>query len=235
MGLSIHKTLFLLLISQTIIGCSISTVAPLSQHNIPEDFVDVGEYIKEVVIDARYFGENNFTGNNVNGYLANKCYLRKEAVLSLEKIQAELRERNMRLKMYDCYRPQRAVDQFILWTKNTKDQATKEVYYPNINKADLLGPYIASKSGHSKGNTLDLTILLFDGENFEELDMGSKYDLFDPKSHTITELITEKQQKNRLILKEIMEQNNFQNYDMEWWHYSFISSKEYEYLDFLVE
>lgn len=235
MGVNMQIVLILILILQSIIGCSASTVVSLNQNNIPKDFVNVGDYIEGMVIDARYFSKNNFTGNNVNGYLANKCYLRREAALSLKKIQAELLKKNMRLKMYDCYRPQRAVDQFILWTRNTKDQSTKAVYYPRIDKADLLGPYIASKSGHSKGNTIDLTIVLFEDENFEELDMGSKYDLFDPKSHTITQLITEQQQKNRLILKEIMEQHNFQNYDMEWWHYSFISNKEYEYLDFLVK
>ena len=235
MGVSMQMALILVFFLQTIIGCSAPTNTLLEQNNIPEDFVDVGDYIDGVEIDARYFGTNNFTGNNVNGYLANKCYLRREAALSLKMIQAELLKQNMRLKMFDCYRPQRAVDQFILWTKNSKDQSTKAVYYPNIDKANLLGPYIASKSGHSKGNTVDLTITFFDDRSSKELDMGSKYDLFDPKSHTITQLITAQQQKNRLILKEFMEQHDFQNYGMEWWHYSFISNKKYDYLDFLVE
>ena len=111
------------------------------------------------------------------------------------------------------------------------------MFYPNIKKDKLLGPYIAAKSGHSKGNTIDLTIVSMKDNEFKEMNMGSKFDLFDSKSHTVTNLISLNEQENRLFLKELLERNGFENYDLEWWHFTFASEKnrDYEYMDFLIE
>ena len=130
-------------------------------------------------------------------------YLRKEAALALKEAYLELLK-DMTFKIFDCFRPQRAVDEFILWTKDIKDQSTNGFYYPNI-KNELLGPYIAAKSGHSRGNTIDLTIVSKQGDQFLDMDMGSPYDLFDPISHTFNDLINPKQQSNRVHLKNVLE------------------------------
>ena len=131
---------------------------------IPDDFVDIKKVIPEVIVDARYYSGENFVGRRIDGYLANKCYLRKEAALALKEAYLEIALKNMTFKIFDCYRPQRAVDEFILWTKDIEDQSTKKFYYPNIEKSELLGPYIAAKSGHSRGNTIDLTIASKQGD-----------------------------------------------------------------------
>lgn len=230
MGLILRLLIFSI-ISLTVISCK-----PLAREtSLPEPFIDVGNFIPSVIIDARYASSNNFTGKPVDGYFANKCLLTKETALALRKVQQKLLKQKMILKIYDCYRPQRAVDQFITWTEDLSNQDTKLEYYPNIGKDTLLGPYIAAQSGHSRGNTIDLTIMIFDEGRYYDLDMGSNYDLFDPKSHTKTDLITLQQQNNRFLLKDAMEQFNFLNYELEWWHFSFQSSVSYPFLDFPVK
>ena len=226
-----YKFLTLILSSYFILACSnknkLSTVAP-------DDFVDIKKVIPEVIVDARYYSGENFVGRRIDGYLANKCYLRKEAALALKEAYLEIASKNMTFKIFDCYRPQRAVDEFILWTKDIEDQSTKKFYYPNIEKSELLGPYIAAKSGHSRGNTIDLTIASKQGDQFLDMDMGSSYDLFDPISHTFNGLISPKQQSNRVHLKNVLEKYGFEHYELEWWHFSYKTDHDFEYLNFLV-
>tara|TARA_B110000444_G_C18646597_1_gene504052 strand:+ start:60 stop:752 length:693 start_codon:yes stop_codon:yes gene_type:complete len=228
------RLIFLFALSQVMIGCTLLSVDS-SSEDMPDNFIDVGDFINDIIIDARYASTNNFTGKQVTGYHANKCFLTKEAAKALNKVQHEAQKHKMTLKVYDCYRPQQSVDQFIAWTEDLSDQSTKTQFYPNIEKETLLGPYIAEKSGHSTGNTIDLTVVLFDEEGGVELDMGSDYDLFDPISHTKTDLITSKQQENRFLLKNIMEQFNFLNYELEWWHFSFQSTDTALYYNFPVK
>jgi len=236
MGINMIRYIYIFIALFFLISCN-SNTKYTNSYNLPEDFVDVGQFIPEVIIDARYNGENNFTGNRVDGYLANKCFLREQAAHALKKATYELVSKNMTFLIFDCYRPQRAVDQFIRWTEDMNDQSTKEMFYPNIKKDKLLGPYIAAKSGHSKGNTIDLTIVSKKENEFKEMNMGSKFDLFDSKSHTVTDLISMKEQENRLFMKELLERNGFENYDLEWWHFTFVSEKnrDYEHMDFIIE
>lgn len=226
-----YKFLALILSSYFILACSnqnkLLTV-------VPDDFVDIKKVIPEVIVDARYYNGENFVGRRINGYLANKCYLRKEAALALKEAYLEIASKDMTFKIFDCFRPQRAVDEFILWTKDIKDQSTKRFYYPNIEKSELLGPYIAAKSGHSRGNTIDLTIVSKQGDQFLDMDMGSPYDLFDPISHTFNDLINPKQQSNRVHLKNVLEKYGFEYYELEWWHFSYKTNENLEHLDFLV-
>lgn len=216
------------------IGCA--SLTPESRQSLmPENFIDIGNYLPNAVIDARYASSNNFTGKPVEGYFANKCLLTRDTAIALKKAQETLLKNQMTLKIYDCYRPQRAVDEFIAWTEDLSNQDTKAEYYPRIGKDTLLGPYIASQSGHSRGNTIDLTIMFLDQGKLNDLDMGSDYDLFDSISHTKTDLVTLQQQKNRLLLKDVMEKFNFLNYELEWWHFSFQSLTDNTYLDFPIK
>ena len=202
---------------------------------VPNDFVDIKKSIPEVIVDARYYTGENFVGRRIDGYIENKCYLRKEAALALKEAYLEIASKNMTFKIFDCYRPQRAVDEFILWTKDIEDQSTKQLYYPNIEKSELLGPYIAAKSGHSRGNTIDLTIVIKQGDEFLDMDMGSSYDLFDPISHTFSDLIKPEQQFNRELLKNVLEKYGFEYYELEWWHFSYKTDRDFEYLNFIVK
>lgn len=223
------------------------------------DFVDVKEYIPSIVIDMRYYGPHNFVGQRINGYNAPKCILTKKAARALAGAQAELEKFSFSLKIYDCYRPQRAVDHFVRWAKDIGDIRTKEEFYPTIDKRNLFkDSYIASKSGHSRGSVVDLTIVpvpvpvqetyrpgqklsacsLPEGKRFRDnsIDMGTGFDCFNELSHTANRNTGEKQRINRLLLKTIMEKHGFVNYEMEWWHFT-LKNEPYPdtYFDFVIE
>lgn len=176
------------------------------------DFVDAGEAIPAAVIDIRYASTDNFTGARVDGYRRAKCLLSRPAAEALARASAELSQMGLRLRLFDCYRPQRAVDHFMRWAANG-DQSTKAAYYPNVEKSALFAEgYIAERSGHSRGSTVDLTI---DG-----LDMGSPFDFFDPLSNTADPRPDAAQRANRLLLKLLMERHGFRPYALEWWHFT---------------
>jgi D-alanyl-D-alanine dipeptidase len=236
-----------------------SLLLPLSALAIPAEFVEVREVDPTIQVEMRYFGDHNFVGRRVKGYQAAKCLLARPAAVALAKAQTELRSRKLSLKVYDCYRPQRAVNDFMEWAKDAADTKTKGEFYPKVNKRDVfrLG-YVASKSGHSRGATLDLTVVpepfpasetykagdplrdctLPATKRFRDgsLDMGTGYDCFDPLASTDNPKIGETARKNRAILKTAMEKAGFQNYEKEWWHYTlkdepFLAT----YFDFPIE
>lgn len=176
----------------------------------------------DILIDARYYGTNNFVGTRVDGYDANKCFLSKEAANALKVAQKLAVKKKLSLKVFDCYRPQMAVDHLVRWARDLKDLKTKKDFYPNEDKATLFTKgYIAEKSGHSRGSTVDLTLVRYEHGVWKELDMGTPFDFFDPKSATKS-LKSGKAHNNRLILKSIMEVAGFKNYSKEWWHYTLI-------------
>ena len=210
-----------------------------SQKFVPhEGFVLVRDCIPDVIEDLRYFTENNFMGEKVEGYNANAAILSEQAARQLKMAADEFREMGYVIKIYDAYRPQSAVDHFVNWAK-TGNQKMKKEYYPTIEKRHLLSKYIASKSGHSKGSTIDLTICYKDSK--EEVDMGSHFDYFGPPSHTSFMgkypggKVNETHNKNRMLLKKVMEKHGFTNYRNEWWHYT-LNNQPYpnNYFDFLV-
>lgn len=180
--------------------------------------------------DIRYAGSNNFVGGPVDGYGAAKCLLSRPAARALADVQRELAAEGLGLLVYDCYRPQRAVDHFVRWAEDTADVSTQAEFYPNVDKSRLFDEgYIAERSGHSRGSTVDLTLVRepasgtdanADGGAAEPLDMGTPYDFFDPRSHTESPEISDEQLANRLRLREAMEAGGFQNYTAEWWHYT---------------
>jgi len=202
----------------------------------PVDFVDVGLLLPSANYDIRYFGSNNFVGANIDGYHAPKCILHISAADALIKASESLEKHGLRLKIFDCYRPQKAVAHFVRWAKNSEDQSTKDVYYPNLDKTQLLGDYIAETSGHSRGYTLDVTLEFksMSGE-YIELDMGTPYDWFDTLSNTADDRINLEQKKNRFLLNGVLSQFGFTNYPMEWWHFTFNADPQKHYFDFDIK
>ena len=187
--------------------------------NLEPQFSYLKKEIPTIELEIRYFGTNNFTGRSVNGYESPIGILSTKATKALAKVQKELKEQGLGLKVFDSYRPQRAVTSFDNWAKNTNDTIAKRAFYPDIDKKNLfkLG-YIASKSGHSRGSTLDLTIIHL--ETKQELDMGSTFDFFGPISHHNTNAITAEQKQNRELLRTTMLKYGFKEYAEEWWHYT---------------
>ncbi len=215
------------------------------QSQIPEGFVNIKDIIPDVILDLRYTNNHNFLGVSVDGYKADKCFMTKEAAEALLKVQEELKKFSLSIKIYDAYRPQRAVDHFVRWAKDLNDTLTKKEFYPTVNKDRLfIDGYIAEKSGHSRGSTVDLTIVSiplpsqpeFDIENqcecyesaekrFKDnsIDMGTGFDCFHPLSHTENKELTAQQRTNRMLLRTLMEKHGFKNLAEEWWHFTLIN------------
>ena len=204
------------------------------KSNLPEGFVDATNVVPDLVLELRYYSQDNFVGDTIDGYEAGRCILTAEAAKALKDAQKTLLSRGYSLKVFDAYRPQRAVNHFISWASNLEDTVTKSNYYPKIRKAQLfdLG-FIAEKSGHSRGSTVDLTIV---DENGKELDMGSPWDFFGPESQENNTGLSAIQITNRLLLRTVMRQNGFRPYEKEWWHFT-LDEEPYPdtYFDFVIE
>ena len=187
-----------------------------------QDLIDVQTLDATIRADIRYAGPDNFVGVPVDGYDAPKCLLSRAASEALAGVQSLLREDGLGLYVFDCYRPQRGVDHFVRWAKDTAEVRTKAEYYPFVAKSRLFDQgYIASRSGHSRASTVDLTLAhrAEDGPG-EQLEMGTPFDFFDPTSNTESPEITPAQLANRLRLRDAMEEGGFRNYAAEWWHYT---------------
>lgn len=201
-----------------------------------ESFVILSDIIPDAVYDLRYYGSNNFIGKRIDGYEESCAIITKTAAEALKKVSEELKNKGYRLKIFDCYRPQKAVDHFVRWVKDLSDTKMKAEFYPDVDKSELFSKgYIAEKSSHSRGSTVDLTLV--DAGTNEEIDMGSGFDFFSEISHPdfIGEL-TEKQRENRRILKDAMLSHGFLPLDSEWWHFT-LSNEPFanEYFDFDIK
>jgi len=186
---------------------------------LPEGFVYVKSVIPDLDVELRYFTTHNFVGDTIDGYKSNNLILTRETAEKLKLVQDELQQQNLCLKVYDGYRPQRAVNHFMRWARVLNDTINKSEFYPNVAKRNLFKEeYIASRSGHSRGSTVDLTII--DGNTGKPLDMGSPYDFFGKQSWVDYDSITESQKKNRQLLQRVMLKQNFRNYPKEWWHFT---------------
>ena len=196
--------------------CSMPVPVTMASSNA---LIDAGEAVEGVVTDIRYAGKNNFLGRPVVGYRAAKCWLSREAASALSKAQHLAETEGLAILIYDCYRPQRAVDDFVQWVSGNEDEPTKAIYYPNVPRRELIDRgYIASRSGHSRGGTIDLTLV--DVESGQPLNMGTPWDYFDARSHTASKEINDDAAKNRQTLKRIMESAGFKGYYAEWWHFT---------------
>jgi D-alanyl-D-alanine dipeptidase len=230
-----------------------------AQAPVPAGFVDAAAVVEGLVVDMRYFGTNNFVGEKIDGYERPRCLLSAPAANALAAVQRNLAARGLGLKVLDCYRPARAVAHFIRWAKNINDVKRKAEYYPDIDKRDLfkLG-YLATRSGHSRGSTVDLTLVKLPPRRQERyrrgdrlrdcagpvrrrfrdntIDMGTGYDCFDPVSHPYNARIRGKQRANRLKLREPMIAAGFKGLETEWWHFTLKSEPYPEtFFDFPVE
>lgn len=221
------KYLFAFLTFTLLSNCS-------GNDSLPDGFVYLDEEIHDINVSLRYHSTNNFMGSFIDGYEGDRCILSAKASKALSRVQSELRDQEMSLKVFDAYRPQTAVNHFIRWAEDLEDTLNKQAYYPHVPKEILFEEgYIASRSGHTRGSTLDLTIVDVDGN---ELDMGSPWDFFGPESWPFHEDLTEKQKSNRMLLRNLMIKHGFQPYDKEWWHFT-LKDEPFpdQYFDFPVK
>lgn len=221
-----------------------ATAGATTEPKAPEDFVALRAVDPTIVQEMRYFTPHNFVGERIDGYEQPMCILTRPAAEALHKAQLTLLRKGYTLKVYDCYRPQRAVNHFVRWAKDLDDQAMKGEFYPNVDKTRLFADgYIAEKSGHSRGSTMDLTIVKLPAwptrpyhpgqplvpcfapkyERFPDnsVDMGTGFDCFDTLAHTLDPRIQGEQHANRLLLKSTLENLGFVNLAEEWWHYTY--------------
>ena len=182
-------------------------------------FVSIGEAVPDVLLDIRYYSSFNFIGERIDGYEAPAALLTREAAAALKKVSDEAVNLGWRLKIFDAYRPQKAVDHFVRWAKDPADARMKAYFYPELEKKDIIPQnYIAEHSGHSRGSTVDLT--LFDMASQRDADMGGTFDYFGEKSHPDYPGITEKQHQNRMLLQKLMVKHGFRPLESEWWHFT---------------
>ena len=214
-----------------------------AEPTAPPEFVALSDVVPSILQDIRYFTRHNFVGERVDGYRQPMCILTRPAAEGLRKAQEQLLAKGYTLKVYDCYRPQRAVDHFVRWAKDLADVKMKAEFYPDVAKDRLFADgYIAEKSGHSRGSTMDLTIVklparpqrpYIPGEPLKPcfapqdqrfpdnmVDMGTGFDCFDPLAHTDNPAITGVARQNRDLLRNTMAANGFRNLPEEGWHYT---------------
>jgi D-alanyl-D-alanine dipeptidase len=184
-----------------------------------DDFVFVDEVVPGIRWDAKYATWDNFTGKPVDGYLANRIVGTIALCAALEKAREEAAALGLGLLLWDGYRPQRAVDHFVRWSRQPEDGRTKSRHYPNIDRAEMFARgYVAARSGHSRGSTVDLTLYHLD--TGELVPMGGDHDLMDRVSHHTAEGIAPVEARNRQRLRAIMTASGFNAYECEWWHYT---------------
>jgi D-alanyl-D-alanine dipeptidase len=198
---------------------SLTTTIFSQKQTLPKGFVYLAEVDTSIKSELRYLSNNNFIGKPIDGYINKTIIISKPAALALKQVQKKLLQFNLTLKVFDAYRPQQAVDHFVRWARVLNDTLMKQQYYPEVTKNKLfqLG-YIASKSGHTRGSTVDLTIV--DLTTGRELDMGSPYDYFGTESHPLQNKLTKNQRVNRLLLRNLMLSNGYKPYENEWWHFT---------------
>lgn len=183
------------------------------------DFVLLADYVPGIVQEIRYYSTYNFVGERVDGYEEPVALLTREAARALKMVSNEMNVMGYRLKIFDAYRPANAVRHFVLWGIEDLDLRMKPYFYPSLEKQELfVKGYIASKSSHSRGSTVDLTLL--DMRTGKEVDMGSPFDLFDEISHPDYTGISQEQYENRMRLQQAMVRNGFEPIDCEWWHFT---------------
>jgi len=221
-----------------------ATAQAAPEPKAPSDFVALKSVDPTILEEIRYFTPHNFVGERIDGYQQPLCILTRPAAEALHKAQTKLLRQGYTLKVYDCYRPQRAVDHFVRWAKDLDDHKMKAEFYPQVDKTRLFADgYIAEKSGHSRGSTMDLTIARLparptrpyvpgrplvpcyapQSERFPDnsVDMGTGFDCFDTLAHTDDPRIAGEQRANRQLLKGTLEGLGFVNLAEEWWHYTY--------------
>jgi D-alanyl-D-alanine dipeptidase len=240
-------------------GLFFSLLVCSAAYSLPENFVYLNKIDPSIQQEMRYAGYHNFMGRPVAGYETPSCILTKQAAKALVAVQRELLKKSLSLKVYDCYRPARAVADFVAWSEDPGQQEMKQEFYPDINKADVfqLG-YVAKKSGHSRGSTVDLTIVPVpipkeaDYQRGQKLvactaahslrfhdnsiDMGTGYDCMDELSYPDNVNVNSRVWQHRMFLRQVMMKHGFEPYSKEWWHFTLEKEPYPEtYFDFKVK
>lgn len=214
---------------------SLVAMAGVAHARLPAGFVDLDEVIPSLYVDLRYSGHHNFLGRPVAGYEGARPVLSTAAAQALARAQAGLKPFGLGFLVFDAYRPQRTVDDFVKWASDVSDTRTKAEFYPAVDKANLFKEdYIAKRSGHSRGSTVDLTLV--DLKTGEPLDMGSPFDFFGVESWPDHPGLTPQQRANRLLLQTVMVRHGFKPYPKEWWHFT-LENEPFpdDYFDFLPQ
>ena len=194
---------------------------PKDEAAAAADFVVVSQVIPDAILEIRYHSTFNFVGDRIDGYDEPCALLTREAALALKEASDDLMAQGYRIKIYDAYRPQDAVNHFVRWAKDLGDTRMKAYFYPEVDKSQLFSSgYIAKRSGHSRGSTVDIT--LFDLSTGKDADMGGTFDYFGDASHYEYKKLTPEQKKNRLILRKAMTAHGFKPISTEWWHFTLI-------------
>ena len=214
-----------------LLSCSRNFPAELDSS----DFVYISDVVPDVIYEIRYYSTFNFVGDRIDGYEAPVALLTKEAAEALKKASDALQEQGYRLKIFDAYRPQTAVNHFIRWAADASDARMKEYFYPQLDKGILFDAgFICARSSHSRGSTVDLT--LFDMKTEKEADMGAPFDWFGEESYPTYTDLTEDQLRLRALLRDAMMAAGFNPFDTEWWHFT-LADEPYPdtYFDFPVK
>ena len=193
-------------------------IQPALAQQRPAAFVDAATAAPGLVLEMRYATPHNFVGVPIDGYDKPVCYLTRQAATALADVARDLAPRGLALKVYDCYRPVRAVAHFVRWARNLSDQSQKAEFYPQVDKSTLFRDgYIASHSGHSRGSTVDITQVHSNGQ---AVDMGTPFDFFSTRTWPSDKTVSRVAQANRATLAGAMKRRNFRPYDKEWWHFT---------------
>ena len=233
-----HLMSVIVVLASVLCSCRSEQKQVMNPTDDTSQFVTLTDVVPDAILEIRYFGTYNFVGDRIDGYLQPTALLTKRAADSLKAVSDDVIAQGYRLKIYDAYRPQKAVDHFVRWAEDVADVRMKEYFYPDLDKSVLFDQeYICLKSGHTRGSTLDLT--LFDMNTEKELDMGGTFDWFGPESHPDFcgnpetgeytgdnhtspkgRSITAQQFANRMILRRAMLRHGFKPMNTEWWHFT---------------
>ncbi len=214
-----HLKLFVIAAALMGILSACGKAAKVSPTDDRSDFVLLTDAVPDAILEIRYYATYNFVGTRIDGYEAPIAMLTKKAAKALKAVSDDVMAKGYRLKIYDAYRPQKAVDHFVRWAADVADTTMKYCFYPNLDKSVLFEQdYIMAKSGHTRGSTVDLT--LFDMATGKELDMGGTFDWFGEESHPDYRGITDEQYAHRMILRTAMLSHGFKPLDSEWWHFT---------------
>src|SRR5688572_26723458 len=206
-----------------VLAVLVAASASVAQER-PAGFIDASSVVPGIIVEMRYAGTHNFVGARIDGYEKAICYLTHEAASALARVVRDLEPRGLLLKVFDCYRPERAVRHFVRWARNLEDAARKAEFYPEVDKRNLFRDgYISPRSGHSRGSTVDLTLARrADGAELggRELDMGTPFDFFSPRAAPSDRSVSAEAQANRAMLAQAMRRGGFVGYRKEWWHFT---------------
>jgi zinc D-Ala-D-Ala dipeptidase len=207
----------------------------MPNSKLPDGFGYIDEKVPTIKTDLIFYSTTNFTGTRVAGYFANRAILTNKAIESLKEVQSDLMEFNLGIKIIDSYRPVKGTQYLVNWIENPNNVGFSHIFFPNVTREEIISKgYVAKKSEHNRGSTLDVTLISFD--EGREIDMGSICGLFDEISHLRYPNLSSQQRANRMLLYQVMKNHDFKSFEQEWWHYRLLNEPfPDQYFDFNIE